>query len=139
MKNIFSYFRLLIFVALIVFFSAKDVQSKPFNKIVSSSDTDIVKPGAIPQLVSRQFSFTEGASVDKEGNVFFTDQPNNKIWKYSVDGKLSVFMDNAGRSNGTYFDKKGNLITCADEHNQLWSISPDKKVTVLLKDFQGHS
>jgi gluconolactonase len=91
-----------------------------------------------PQLISKQFSFTEGASVDKKGNVFFTDQPNNKIWEYSTDGKLSIFLDSAGRSNGMYFDKKGNLITCADENDQLWSISPDKKVKVLLKDYQGH-
>ncbi len=91
-----------------------------------------------PQLISKQFSFTEGASVDKKGNVFFTDQPNNKIWEYSTDGKLSLFLDNAGRSNGMYFDRKGNLVTCADEHDQLWSISRDKKITVLLKDYQGH-
>lgn len=90
-----------------------------------------------PTLISKQFSFTEGASVDKKGNVFFTDQPNNKIWEYDVHGKLSVFLDSAGRSNGMYFDRKGNLITCADEHDQLWSISPDKKVTVLLKDYHG--
>lgn len=91
-----------------------------------------------PQLISRQFSFTEGASVDKYGNVFFTDQPNNKIWEYDVDGKLSIFMDNAGRSNGMYFDHKGNLVTCADEQDQLWSISPNKKVKVLLKNVNGH-
>jgi gluconolactonase len=91
-----------------------------------------------PQLISKQFSFTEGASVDKKGNVFFTDQPNNKIWEYSTDGKLSLFLDSAGRSNGMYFDKKGNLVTCADEYEQLWSISPDKKIKVLLKDYQGH-
>jgi len=91
-----------------------------------------------PQLIAKQFSFTEGASVDKKGNVFFTDQPNNKIWEYSTDGKLTVFLDSAGRSNGMYFDKKGNLVTCADEHEQLWSISPDKKTKVLLTDYQGH-
>lgn len=84
------------------------------------------------QLISRDFSFTEGPAVDKKGNVFFTDQPNNKIWKYSTDGKLSLFMDHAGRSNGLYFDKQGNLIACADENNQLWSISAKKKVKVLV-------
>src|SRR3978361_1334811 len=81
-----------------------------------------------PQLISKQFSFTEGASVDKKGNVFFTDQPNNKIWEYSADGKLSLWMENTGRSNGTYFDAKGNLISCADEHDELISISPKKKI-----------
>lgn len=90
-----------------------------------------------PQLISRQFSFTEGPSTDKAGNIYFTDQPNNKIWKYDTDGKLSLYMDNAGRSNGTFFDKKGNLISCADEHDELWSISPKGKVTVLLKAING--
>jgi gluconolactonase len=91
-----------------------------------------------PKLISDQFSFTEGASADRKGNVYFTDQPNNKIWKYDVNGQLSVFKDNAGRSNGMYFDHKGNLISCADEQDQLWSISPEGKVTVLVKDLQGH-
>ena len=94
---------------------------------------------ATPQLVARQFKFTEGPAVDKAGNVFFTDQPNDKIWKYGTDGKLSVFLEKSGRANGLYFDAQGNLLACADEKNQLWSIAPDGKVTVLLKDVQGHT
>jgi gluconolactonase len=101
-------------------------------------DTLLFDTLAKPQLISRQFGFTEGASVDKKGNVFFTDQPNNKIWEYNTDGKLSIFLDSAGRSNGMYFDRKGNLVTCADEKDQLWSISPDKKIKVLLGDYNGH-
>lgn len=88
-------------------------------------------------LVSRQFSFTEGASVDKQGNVFFTDQPNNRIWEYDLHGGLSIFMDSTGRSNGMYFDQAGRLVTCADENEQLWAISPDKKVQVLLRSVGG--
>jgi gluconolactonase len=97
----------------------------------------VVKQGASLIQVSKQFSFTEGPAVDKEGNIFFTDQPNDKIWEYDINGKLSLFMDKTGRSNGMYFDKKGNLIACADEKNELWSISPDKNVKVMTKDFNG--
>ena len=57
--------------------------------------------------------------------------------EWSVDGKLSTFMQPSGYANGMCFDAKGNLIACADEHNALWSIAPDKKVTVLVKDYQG--
>lgn len=92
---------------------------------------------SVPVMISDQFSFTEGPAADKKGNVFFTDQPNNKIWKYGIDGKLSVFLDPAGRANGMYFDKKGNLVVCADEKGEIWSITPGGKVTVLLKDFMG--
>ncbi len=103
----------------------------------SQAARQLIAPGATPQLVSRQFGFTEGPTADKQGNVFFTDQPNNKIWKYGTDGKLSVFLDKAGRANGLYFDNKGNLLACADEQNQLWAISPEGKVTVLVTDYLG--
>lgn len=89
------------------------------------------------KLISADFSFTEGCSPDKQGNVFFTDQPNDKIWKYSTDGKLSVFLEKSGRSNGTYFDPEGNLVACADAKGELWAISPEGTVRVLLSDFQG--
>jgi len=101
-------------------------------------EDSILAPEAKLQLVSDQFAFTEGAAVDKEGNVFFTDQPNNKIWKYSTDGQLSVFMENTGRSNGMYVDANDHLVTCADEHDQVWRISKDGKAAVLVDGFQGH-
>ncbi|MGI4763302.1 MAG: SMP-30/gluconolactonase/LRE family protein [Janthinobacterium lividum] len=91
----------------------------------------------VPQLVSRQFAFTEGPAVDKQGNIFFTDQPNDKIWKYDLAGKLSVFLSPSGRANGLYFDKKGNLLACADAQGQLWSIAPDGKTKVLLDKVNG--
>ncbi|WP_086596594.1 SMP-30/gluconolactonase/LRE family protein [Hymenobacter crusticola] len=98
----------------------------------------IVAGNAQPKLVSSQFKFTEGPAVDKQGNIFFTDQPNDKIWKYGTDGKLTLFLDKTGRSNGLYFDAQGNLLACADAQNELWSISPAGKVTVLLRDVQQH-
>jgi gluconolactonase len=96
----------------------------------------IIADGAELKLLGDGYSFTEGPAPDKNGNVFFTDQPNNTIvkWDHST-GELSVFMDKAGRSNGMYFDKEGNLITCADMFNQLWSISMDGEVTVLVDKF----
>jgi gluconolactonase len=96
-----------------------------------------VKTGAVLKNISEQFKFTEGPAADKQGNVFFTDQPNDKIWKYDINGNLSVFKDNTGRSNGLYFDKNGNLLACADADNQLWSINKKGKVKILLDNFEG--
>jgi gluconolactonase len=33
-----------------------------------------------PKLVSNHFTFTEGPATDKSGNIYFTDQPNDKIF-----------------------------------------------------------
>ncbi len=93
--------------------------------------------GAKVKLIARDFAFTEGPATDKDGNVYFTDQPNDAIWRYGIDGKLTQFMKPSGRSNGMYFDREGNLISCADEKNELWSIDPQKNITVLLKEYEG--
>lgn len=97
----------------------------------------VIAPGATLQKLAGDFQFTEGPTSDRTGNVFFTDQPNNRIMKWSVDGILSTFMHPAGRANGMFFDAQGNLIACADEKTELWSISPDGKATVLVKEFEG--
>ena len=98
----------------------------------------VVEPGAKLERLAGDFKFTEGPAADAQGNVYFTDQPNDRILKWSTDGKLSTFMQPAGRSNGLCFDGKGQLLACADEKNELWSIDPStKQVTVLVKDYQG--
>ena len=102
-----------------------------------AADSKIIAPGEKLQRLAGDFEFTEGPACDREGNVFFTDQPNDRILKWSTDGKLSTFMQPCGRANGMCFDAQGNLWTCADEKNELWCVGPDKKVTVVIKDFQG--
>ncbi|MBN2329092.1 MAG: SMP-30/gluconolactonase/LRE family protein [Candidatus Omnitrophica bacterium] len=97
----------------------------------------IIAEGAKVVKLADGFAFTEGPAADTEGNVFFTDQPNDRILKWSVDGKLTTFLQPCGRSNGLYFDKNDDLLACADEKNQLWSIDPDGKEAVLIKDYQN--
>jgi gluconolactonase len=101
------------------------------------AENDIVASGAEVQLLADGFKFTEGPAADAKGNVLFTDQPNNRIMKWSTDGELSTFMQPCGRSNGLCFDRDGNLWACADEQNQLWCIAPDGSVRKVVKDFQG--
>ena len=103
----------------------------------SDMPVKLVEKGATPTLVASDYRFTEGPAVDAEGNVFFTDQPNNRILKWSPANGVSVFMEDSGRSNGLFFDGEGNLLACADEENQLWRISPNKEVTVLVADYEG--
>jgi gluconolactonase len=102
-----------------------------------AADSPVIASGAKLEKLADGFVFTEGPTSDAQGNVFFTDQPNDRILKWSIEGKLSTFMQPSGRSNGMCFDGKGNLLSCADEKNEIWSIAPDKKSTVIVKDYQG--
>jgi gluconolactonase len=108
-----------------------------WNCQLQAAEGKIIAPGATLQKLAGDFSFTEGPACDAHGNVFFTDQPNDRILEWSTDGKLSTFMHPCGRSNGLSFDRQGNLWACADEKNELWRIDPSGKVTVAIKDYQG--
>jgi gluconolactonase len=99
--------------------------------LVSSRNAQVV-------TVADGFSFTEGPAVDRHGNVFFTDQPNDRIWRWDArTDKLTLFLEETGRSNGMAFDKRGNLIAAADLHGELWKIRPDGSHKVLVDNYQG--
>ena len=98
----------------------------------------IIADGAKLEKVADGFSFTEGPTSDKKGNIYFTDQPNDKILIWNEKTGLSTFMEPCGRSNGMAFDRKGNLWTCADDKGELWMITPQKKIDIISTSFDGH-
>src|SRR5205814_8295964 len=103
-----------------------------FGFVAQAADVGLIADGAKVEVLSEGYSFTEGPAVDRDGNVFFTDQPNDRIVKYNAaDGSLSDWLKPAGRSNGTFFENAGNLLACADEKTELWSISSDNRVSLL--------
>lgn len=102
-----------------------------------AAESKIIAPGATLEKLAGDFSFTEGPACDAQGNVFFTDQPNDRILKWTTEGKLVTFMQPCGRANGLCFDADGNLWACADEKNELWRIDRVGKPSVMVKDYQG--
>jgi gluconolactonase len=98
----------------------------------------IAAPGAHVEKLGDGYKFTEGPVADAAGNVFFSDQPNDKIIRWDAEtGAFSTFSEKSGRANGMYFDKNGNLVSCSDEDNQVWSFDKKGNHTVLLKDYDG--
>lgn len=102
-----------------------------------SQESPVIADGAELQLISDSFSFTEGPAVDQYGNVYFTDQPNNRILKWSTHNGLNSYINESLRSNGLFVDNDGNLLAAADEKNQLIRINPDTSITVLIDNFKG--
>ena len=125
----------LLFVFCFLIVSSISADSKEWNE---SNSSDIIADGAKVEKVADGFSFTEGPAVDKFGNVYFTDQPNDRILKWSVDDeKVSVFLENTGRANGMYFDDRGNLLSCSDMDNEMWKIDMNGNHVVIVTDFEG--
>jgi gluconolactonase len=71
-----------------------------------------VPADAVLERVYQGAAFSEGPAADAEGNVYFSDCPNNRILVYRTDGTTSVWKDPSQRANGMNFDAQGRLLTC---------------------------
>jgi gluconolactonase len=106
--------------------------------VFAQEKNNIITQGAEVKLLAEGFRFTEGPAVDKEGNVYFTDQPTDRILKWSAeDERLSVFSENTGRANGLYFDNEGHLLACSDMDNEIWKFDMKGNHVALVTDYDG--
>ena len=86
------------------------IASLTFGTQAQSQNKSVTAEGAVLKELSAEFAFTEGPSADAQGNVFFTDQPNDRIVRWdATTGALTDWLKPSGRSNGTFFDANGNL------------------------------
>ena len=117
--------------------------------------TLIIVALAVPRLAAQQpevattLSFTEGPTVDRDGNVYFTELVWQRIMKLTPAGVLSVFREQSNNANGLLLDPQGRLIACEGAEStrlgQKQTFKPQVtrtdirtgKIEVLADNYQG--
>ncbi len=102
------------------------------NASVPAPDT-----AGVQQLSTGQFTFIEGPAWDGEQYLYFTDIPENKIHKYSVEGGFELFLDNTSGANGLWYSGD-SIIACQGGANSVVALDTNGTITsVLASDYQG--
>ena len=99
----------------------------------------VVAEGAKIEKLAGGFKFTEGPAADAKGNIFFTDIPNNRIHKWTLDGELITFKKDSGGANGLFFDKNGSLLACEGGNRRLVSIQRNGRKKVLADKYNNNN
>ncbi|MDM8552011.1 SMP-30/gluconolactonase/LRE family protein, partial [Desulfobacterales bacterium HSG2] len=97
----------------------------------------VVQDGAEIIRIADGLSFSEGPVADANGDLFFSDISENRIYKWSESGGLTVFREDSGGANGLFFDSEGNLLACEGTNGRLVSIDSQGDVTVLADEYDG--
>ena len=121
---------------------------KPFNFYVVTAfiltslfasaqerSSSIVAKDAIIKQAGSGFGFTEGPAVASDGRVYFTDQPNDRIYVWDENEGVSLWLEGTGRSNGMYFNSDNQLVTCADEKNKIAYFDENKNLIPIFETF----
>lgn len=97
----------------------------------------IVAGNAKIEKAGTDYAFTEGPAVAANGDVYFTDQPNDRIYVWNEKTGISLWSEKTARSNGMFFNADNQLMACADLHNQIVLFGDDKKMQVVHENFDG--
>ena len=95
-------------------------------------------PGEDWQLVGEGYRFTEGAAVNKKGEVFFNDVPAKKTYKVGLDGKVSVFLADTRGGDGQTFGTDGRLYAAVPGEGKILAWDAEGKATVIADGFRGN-
>lgn len=102
---------------------------------------EILEPGSKLIKAVDGCEFTEGPVVDANGNVLFSDGPNDRIMQLAPDGKLTEFRKPCGRVNGMTMDGQGRLVVCQSSgeggKRRVARFELDGRETVLAEKFDG--
>jgi gluconolactonase len=81
-------------------------------------------------------AFTEGPTVDRDGNVYFTDLVTERILKLTPKGVLSTFRENSNHANGLLIDPEGRLIAAEGSDHNRTGVPQKRKPQVTRTDLR---
>src|SRR5687767_5152096 len=91
-----------------------------------------------PYKVLDGFKFTEGPAPARDGSVYFTDIPNNKILKVDPKGELTTFLEDSKAANGLMVDG-GRLLAAQKDEGRVISIDlATRAVSIVADKFEGN-
>ncbi|MBI2682208.1 MAG: SMP-30/gluconolactonase/LRE family protein [Acidobacteriales bacterium] len=110
---------------------------------------EILTPGTQIEKLASGFEFTEGPVWHPDGYLLFSDPNANRIYRWTPDGQVSIYMTKSGYSgfnvgeyhqagsNGLTLNKDG-LLTF-DQHGNRRVVQQERtgKINVLADNYQG--
>ena len=104
----------------------------------------------VVEKLAAGFGFTEGPVWSPEGFLLFSDPNENRIYRWSPDGQVSVYRTNSGYtgmdiaeygqpgSNGLAIDRDGRLTILEHGNRRVTRLEKNGTLTVLADRYEGH-
>jgi len=100
-------------------------------------DSDLIVGGAKIDRVATGFGFLDGPAADADGNLYFSDVVNERIYHWTPESGVTVFRERTGQANGLRVDLDGTLLVCEMANRQLTAIDQEGRLRILADRYEG--
>lgn len=92
--------------------------------------------GAEPEIIAGPFDFTEGPYWHSDGYLIFSDIPANRVYRWSEQEGVDVYVEPSGNSNGIQADIDGSILL-AQHAGTVSRLTADGELTVIADSYEG--
>ena len=89
------------------------------------------------ELAGEGYRDARGPCCNSKGEVFFVDTLNNKISRIGLDGKIEVFLSDAGQANSLTIGPKDELYTVSGSTGKIMCYDQAGKESVYAEGIRG--
>ena len=137
----------------------EEIETLKFQSIGSIDQLDSAINSLIPsdaqiEILASGFEWAEGPLwLEDQNALIFTDVPTNKVWKWTEQDSLSLYLEPSGYlgdrkdkrepgANGLALDAAGNLILCQHGERQIGKMlasldAPKSEFEALATGYEG--
>ena len=102
-----------------------------------SSAQSPVPENAEPELIANGFQFVEGPVWSDSLSLLFSDLSGNRIYNWTEEDSITIFLYPSLNSNGLTYDNEGNLILAQTGLRRVARLESNGTQTSLADTFDG--
>lgn len=92
--------------------------------------------GTEPEVIAGPFDFTEGPYWHSDGYLIFSDIPANRVYRWSEQEGVDVYLEPSGNSNGIQADIDGSILL-AQHAGRVSRLTADGDLNVIADSYEG--
>jgi len=98
----------------------------------------LLRPGAVLRRLATGCVWAEGPVwVPADGSVLWSDNPNDRVLRWTPDRTVGVFLEPAEYQNGHTLDLDGSVVACSHGRRRIEWLALDGTVTPIVERYQG--
>lgn len=99
----------------------------------------VLAAGVKPELVRDGFTGIEGPVGAADGTLYFSDRNPDRTYHVGLDGKITVYKENTGATNGLAFTRGGEMVRAEGNGKKISRVDGLGNVTTLTEGARGKS